>query len=86
MRCSTEAARPSLSWAAWRWSTAYKTFYLYNMPHTCPRSSLQATITYSYLLTYFDMDSGSSVDHASGGVGGVLVSPTTIVSVAVAHS
>ena len=29
------------------------------------------------LVTCFDVGSGSSVDHASGGVGGVLASPTT---------
>ena len=28
----------------------------------------------NYLLTCFDVSSGSSVDHASGGVGGVLAS------------
>ena len=46
------------------------------MPRTCPRPSQQALITYCYLLTCFDAGSGSSVDHASGGVGGVLASLT----------
>ena len=36
-------------------------------------------ITYSCLLTCFDAGSGSSVDHTSGGVGGVLASLTTMV-------
>ena len=49
------------------------------MPRTCPRPTLQALITYSCLLTCFDEGSGSSVDHASGGVGGVLASPTSMV-------
>ena len=49
------------------------------MPPTCPRPSYQALITYSCLLTSFDVGSGSSVDHASGGVGGVMVSLTTMV-------
>ena len=57
------------------------------MPCTCPRSPYQALITYSCLLTCFDVGSGSFVDHASGGVGhasggvgGVLASLTTIVT------
>ena len=44
------------------------------MFRTCPRPSQQVLITYSCLLTCFDVGSGSSVDHASGGVGGVLAS------------
>ena len=46
----------------------------YNMPRTCPRPSYEALITYSCLLTCFEAGSGSSVDHASGGGGGVLAS------------
>ena len=34
---------------------------------------------YFYLLLCFDVGSGSSVDHASGGVGGVLASLPTMV-------
>ena len=49
------------------------------MPRTGPRLSWQALITYSCLLTSIDVGSGSSVDHACGGVGGVLASPTTMV-------
>ena len=49
------------------------------MPRTGPRTSWQALITYSCLLTSIDVGSGSSADHASGGVGGVLASRTTMV-------
>ena len=42
----------------------------------------QALITYSCLLTCFDVGTGSSVDHASGGVGGVLASFTMSVGAA----
>ena len=71
--CNTEAATPPQTWATWRWMTAQKTLnfdllYFYSMPRTCPRSSYQALITYSCLLTSFDVGSGSSVDHASAGV------------------
>ena len=53
--------------------------YIYSMPYTCSRSSKHALITYFCLFAGFDVSSGSSVDHASGGVGGVLASFTTIV-------
>ena len=36
-------------------------------------------VTYSWLPSCLDVGSGSSVDHASGGVGGVLASLTTMV-------
>ena len=49
------------------------------MPRTCPRPSYQAIITYSCLLTCFDVGRGSFVDHASGGVGGVLASLSAMV-------
>ena len=49
------------------------------MLRTCSRPSYQTLITYSCLLTCFDVGSGSSFDHASGGVGGVMVSLTTMV-------
>ena len=56
------------------------------MPRTCARSSQQALITYSCLLTCFNMGTGTSVDHASGGVGGVLASFITMVSIGAAPS
>ena len=80
--CRYISTTPPLAWATWRWSTAYKTFnfdllYFYSMPRTCSRPSKQALIAYSCLLTCIDEGNGSSVDHASGGVGGVMASLTT---------
>ena len=77
VRCNTEAATPPQAWATWRWSTTLKTFnfdllYFYNMPHTCPNYLFLPTLV-------FDVGSGRSVDHASGGVGGVLASFNTMV-------
>ena len=46
------------------------------MPRTCPQPGPNYS---SCLLTCFDVGIGSSVDHASGGVGGVLASLTTMV-------
>ena len=50
-----------------------------SMPPTCPRFAKQSLITYSCLFMCFDVGSGSSVDHPSGMVGGVLASFTTMV-------